>query len=175
MFEDQQSTDGRTKSLKRVIQQSNNRTITIPERILKPRVGKNGYCSVTLVKNGVYSYHLVHYLTLLTFVGPRTLDKPEINHKDEVKTNNSLWNLEYCTPTYNRNFGTRNERVSRLFSGRDNTWSSKNVCCYDLNGSVLGTYKSYAKAEKSLGLAGGTISRCLQRNSSAKGFYFKEL
>ena len=171
----QQSTEGRTRSLKRVVQQSNNRTTTVPERILKPKIGKNNYCSVTLVKNGVYSYYLVHFLTLLTFVGPRPLDKPQINHKDENPLNNSLWNLEYCTANYNINFGNRSKLVSERLKGRDNAWMAKKVCCYDRNGSVLGTFSSYSKAERELGLAGGTVTRCIQSNKPAKGFYFKEL
>ena len=33
-------------------------------------------------------------------------------YEDEVKTNNSIDNLEWCDAKYNNNYGTRNQRVA---------------------------------------------------------------
>lgn len=54
-----------------------------------------GYRGVTLIKDGESRRIYVHRLVMLTFVGePGDL---EVNHKDGVKWNNVLENLEYVT------------------------------------------------------------------------------
>lgn len=58
-------------------------------------------------------YFLVHRLVLSTFYPIYNTEQYEVNHKDENKTNNNLENLEWMTPKENRNYGTRNERLSK--------------------------------------------------------------
>lgn len=62
-----------------------------------------GYLTVHLCSNEVKGFdnHSVHSLVMKTFVGPR----PEgmvINHKNGIRWDNRLENLEYCTQSYNR-------------------------------------------------------------------------
>ena len=64
-------------------------------RKLKGRSMK-GYRRVVLMKNGKPIDALVHRLIALTFI-PNPENKPEINHKDGNKENNSVFNLEWCT------------------------------------------------------------------------------
>lgn len=57
----------------------------------------NGYLVVRLNGNpGVQTWHTVHSLVALAFIGDRPLGY-EINHKNGVKTNNLASNLEYVT------------------------------------------------------------------------------
>lgn len=52
----------------------------------------------------------VHRLVAETFL-KKTDGKDYVNHKDEIKTNNVMDNLEWCTHRYNDNYGTRTERL----------------------------------------------------------------
>lgn len=78
------------------------------EKILKP-FKNNNYLYVNLLRNGNRKFFLVHRLVASAFI-PNPEGFPEVNHKDEDKSNNSISNLEWCSKLYNNNYGTRNER-----------------------------------------------------------------
>jgi hypothetical protein len=80
--------NGQIKSLSR----KNMRT----EKILKPGLGGNGYYTVTI--NG--KTHLVHRLIATTYI-PNPLKLPQVNHKNGVKTDNRIDNLEWVTAEQN--------------------------------------------------------------------------
>ena len=69
-------------------------------RLLKPYKNQRGYTKVELFKLGKGQEFFVHCLVMHAFVGqiPSGL---QINHKDGVKFNNNLNNLEYVTPKQN--------------------------------------------------------------------------
>jgi hypothetical protein len=67
-------------------------------KILKPRSDSNGYYRVALYKNNNVAYFSIHRLVLLAFYGSSDL---QCNHKNGIKTDNRLNNLEYCTGSYN--------------------------------------------------------------------------
>lgn len=85
------------------------------DRILKACKDKGGYLRVNLSKNSVTSTNTLHRLVAEAFI-PNTDNKPEVNHIDEDKTNNSINNLEWSTRKYNLNHGTRNKRISKTQS-----------------------------------------------------------
>jgi len=65
----------------------------------QPNDGR-GYLQVCLCKNGKHYVARPHQLVMAAFVGPRQGDM-QVNHKDGVKTNNRLDNLEYVTRSEN--------------------------------------------------------------------------
>lgn len=69
-------------------------------RILKTGISGAGYRQVTLCNNGVKKTTRVHKIVTEAFIGKRP-EHFQINHKDGVKTNNSILNLEYITPKMN--------------------------------------------------------------------------
>lgn len=83
-----------------------------PSKILNQhKNGRTDYISVCLCKNNVKRTCLVHKLVAEAFIeNPDNL--PQINHKDEDKSNNFVDNLEWCDAKYNNNYGTKNQRTS---------------------------------------------------------------
>lgn len=67
------------------------------------------YCYVRLRKNGMQKSFWIHRLVAETFI-PNPLGLPQVNHKDQNPSNNSVDNLEWCTMEYNMNYGTIRER-----------------------------------------------------------------
>src|SRR5574344_917934 len=102
---------GRVKSIERKIclETRNVRcSKTISSRILKQAEYRNGYLKVVLSKNGIHENKLVHRLVMESFKKDRNLSY-QVNHKDENKKNNNIDNLEWCTNSYNINYGNRNK------------------------------------------------------------------
>lgn len=77
---------------------------------LKPGRKESGYLIVSLYKHNSGKNFYVHRLVAEAFI-PNPDNLPIINHKDEVKTNNCVDNLEWCDYKYNNSFGTRIERM----------------------------------------------------------------
>lgn len=70
-------------------------------RTLKAYISVDGYWFVNLLVEGQRKHVKVHILVAEAFIGPRP-EGLQINHKDGVKTNNHISNLEYCTAQENR-------------------------------------------------------------------------
>ena len=148
------SNQGRVKSLKYG-----------KERIMKPGNNGDGYLFVWLWKNGERKKYKIHRLVAQAFLhNPNNL--PQVNHKDEDKTNNKVDNLEWCSSKYNINYGTRNQRcVDKI---------SKPVLKYSKNGELIKEWKSLADVERNLGYFKTNISNCCTgRYNSAYGFIWK--
>ena len=72
--------------------------------------GEYGYIQVNLYYNGKNYKKYVHRLVAEAFL-PNPDNLPQVNHKDEVKSNNCVDNLEWCSAKYNVNYGTRKDKV----------------------------------------------------------------
>lgn len=70
------------------------------ERILKPYDNGKGYLLVNLFKGKRTVQKLVHRLVAEAFI-PNQNALSQINHKDENRQNNAVYNLEWCDVLYN--------------------------------------------------------------------------
>lgn len=133
------------------------------EKKLKPIKDNNGYLYVCLCKEREHIKYGIHRLVAEAFISnPDNL--PQVNHKDEDKTNNKVDNLEWCTAKYNSNYGSRTERSTIA--------KFKQVLCVE-TGVV---YPSIMEAERELGIvrAQSNISSvCRGKRKTAYGFHWK--
>lgn len=100
-------------------------------KIMKPYKTTKGYLQIDLSLDGrkrETRLHLaIHRLVAKAFI-PNPDNLPQVNHKDEDKTNNHVDNLEWCTNEYNCNYGTHTERCAEK--------QRKVVCSIDKNGNI---------------------------------------
>lgn len=79
--------------------------------IKKLKYNNNGYLRVQLYKNNKEKSWLVHRLVAIAFI-PNPYNLPEVNHKNEMKTDNRVENLEWTDHRTNCHYGTRIERCA---------------------------------------------------------------
>ena len=139
---------GRVKSL--------NYRKTGKEKILKNVKDKDGYFQIHLCKNGRAKHFKIHRLVAKTFI-PNPDNLQQINHKDEDKQNNRIDNLEWCTQSYNHDYGTRNKRTAKK--------NKKKVKCITTNE----IFNSIKEAGQNYNINSGDISRCCQGKHSYCG------
>lgn len=79
-------------------------------RKIKPTKNYKGYLMIGLCKNKKRKSCLVHRLVAEAFID-NTNNLPEVNHKDENPSNNTVSNLEWCTHKYNMNYNNLGKRA----------------------------------------------------------------
>lgn len=170
---------GRVKSVSRWVN-NNGGLRYITSKLLSLTIKPNGYVCVRLHNPNCCLY--VHRLVAEAFI-PNPDNLPQVNHKDEVKTNNRVDNLEWCTVLYNNNYGTKQERISKSRQNSDKWKESfiarrRRVIQYDLiTKEILKEWESVCST-KNEGYCISAISQCcngIRHSAYGYGWRFSEL
>lgn len=78
--------------------------------ILQQYTDKYGYKNVNIKCNNKYYTKRVHRLVAEYFVDKQDSKFNVVNHINEIKTDNRAINLEWCTQSYNHNYGSAIKR-----------------------------------------------------------------
>ena len=120
-------------------------------------INNKGYECIGLYRNKKEHKFLVHRLVAETFI-LNPYSKPEVNHIDEDKQNNYVYNLEWCT---------RSENIAH-------SWE-KPVEATNTDGKTY-YFTSAKECGVSLGLYPNIITACLKgRRKTHKGYTFRYL
>lgn len=71
------------------------------EKILTNKIHRLGYYKTCLAKDNINKMFFIHRLVLLTFKPKEYFEGAEVNHKNGIKNDNMLENLEWCTRSEN--------------------------------------------------------------------------
>ena len=162
---------GRVKSLPH-LKPLAKKIVMSKEKILTPWDNGRGYKVVSLVKGKKRKNHYLHRLVLYNFV-ENAEEKPEVNHKNGVISDNKLKNLEWVTRSENikhawdNNFYSRKKRalISRINARK----LANPIYCYNRERNLTIKFKGIWEAEER-GYCRREIHRCL---SGKKSFYKK--
>lgn len=136
------------------------------KRWLKGQISKNGYHTYHISIDGEKKRLYAHRMVSETYL-PKIPEKNEVNHKDGIKTNNSLENLEWVSSSENKihamELGLREK--------------GKPVYCFDKNKKLLCKYESIADAARMLKVDANWLREQAGRSvkTLSYGYYWSHL
>jgi hypothetical protein len=140
----------------------------------------HGYKMVPITINGKTKFKYIHRLVGIFFI-PNPKNKPWINHKDGIKSNNDYSNLEWSTIKENCQHAFR--VLGHTNPGRLHTEEAKLKCSLNKRGkkhprwlgyyvTPTGTYDSLMEAAKENHLSKQTIYRYCREKKKVEGYSF---
>lgn len=134
------------------------------ERILKQAFDDFGYKRISLVgDNNKRKTKKIHRLVAKAFI-PNPENKPQVNHKKEIKHLNWFDELEWNTVRENCNHGTRNKRMKKTST---NGKLSKEIAQLNLDGTFVRYWKSAHEARRN-GYCNKAISNVINKKNRYK-------
>lgn len=162
----QVSTEGRVRNSK-------------THRIYAQWLGKDGYLRLEIWLDGHKKGMLTHRMVALCYL-ENPLNLSEVNHKNKIKTDNRVENLEWVTHMDHRNADESIQETMYLNGLKAKEWNLKNtakpVASYDFDGNLIKIYPSLISAERDAGINRKYIRACLNgQRLSAGGRIWKKI
>lgn len=152
----QVSTYGNVRSLDRMQPFKNRWGFICDKRIkgqdIKPIEDKCGYLTVNLKDKEKNKVLKIHRLVGITFLPKWETGYDQINHKNEIKSDNKVENLEWCDTKYNANYGTAIQRRIEK--------TVKPIIQYTKTGQFVREWKSMAECARQNGYTIAGICNC---------------
>jgi len=158
----QVSTLGRVRTLDKMVWNGKG-TWLMKGRILKQRYNHKGYMRVGITIDGKRAIKSVHRLVAQAFI-PNPDNLPQVNHKNCVRDDNRVGNLEWCTASYNSRY-------------REKHGEAKGHPVFAINLTTLevSQFKSQAEAGRALGVCQANINSVINgKLKQTHGYVFKE-
>lgn len=153
--------------------------------IVNPKINKEGYCIIYTREWARKRTLKFHRLVAQTFI-PNPENKPQINHIDGNKLNNSVDNLEWCTHTENMQHAHRTgliphlkweehhnfwKRWECLWNRWENNYRSMALNQINLDGTVVRSWSSVSEVMRELWFSKSNINMCCNGiRKTAHGF-----
>lgn len=110
------SDEGKVMSMDRLIYNNGNHTYNKVKGKELKILRSGNYYYVHLYKDKMCKNYYIHRLVAMAFI-PNPNNYDYINHKDENPSNNNIDNLEWCTASYNCNYGNHNQKMRASKTG----------------------------------------------------------
>ena len=142
-------------------------------KIRIPRMDKGGYLYVNLYNAGHAKTKKIHRLVAEAFLANPN-NYPQINHKDECKTNNNVNNLEWCDSSYNNRFGHRIRKSLDAHKLHGSPKAERPVVRLDKDGTIIDEFISISEAARCMGIKRESLrDAVLGRSKTCVGYIWK--
>lgn len=162
----QVSTRGRVRSVDRWVNSKGGSKHFREGQILRPARNRKGYLYVGLSRDNKRRLFTIHRLVAMAWLD-NPEGKPQVNHRDEQKDNNDVYNIEFVSAKENTNWGT----------GLERRVASRSLPVQAINpttGEVVLEFPSTAEGGRK-GFDSGCISRCCRgiKYKTYKGYIWR--
>lgn len=145
-------------------------------KLLGIKCRRDGYVKCTVTNGALRLSTSIHRLVALAFISNPD-NKPCVNHKNCVRDDNRVENLEWCTYKENNNYGDIQLRHSRSIMGHPKLGAAGRPMRPVLqikNGEYIGYFESCQDASRKTGVNDRHITECcLFKRKSAGGFIWR--
>jgi hypothetical protein len=133
------------------------------KQYMQPNIRASGYLSIKLCNDGAKQDFGIHQLVAKVYI-PNPDEKSFVNHKNMIKDDNRVENLEWCTSS---------ENMIHANITADFAFKAAVIKC-DLRGNLIEEYFSIRNATELTGVDSSSIVRvCKNKQGHAGGFLWK--
>lgn len=144
---------------------------------MKKSITRDGYERISLWDGKGYKNCRVNRLVAEAFIPiPERLkdipkNKLEVNHINEIKTDNRVENLEWLSNFENQNYGSHQYKSAER--RKNHPKMSKKILQVDENGNIINEYPSSKEVERQLGFFASNIRTACNRQLKRYNYYWK--
>ena len=158
------STLGNVRTLDRVVS-SESMTRFTKGRVLKQYDSGRGYLNVSIPIDGKFATKRVHRLVAQTFI-PNPDNFLEVNHKNCIRDDNRVGNLEWCSHSYNQKYRAK---YGVPYTGAPGI----PLCAVNLKTLEVSRFSSQHEASRALGANQSSINAVIKgKLNKTHGFWF---